>query len=365
VWARNKERRGSRKWLPSPGVGEYLEFLDLTAPHIGTDERGAMPANLKPSFERLKSSTELWIGHAVNFRTRFRTRLGRPKSIATHADALDHNRAISFNSLRRVYHSIHQTSPNALPLPILGTSIARRWCRHSQVKNFFFSQAGQGLISSNPNRIMQFSRGHLDSPDETALAADYQSELATLRNPFPQKFFIRRTLFRVEPENELVSTNPTGGHTHAHDSDTEPHSSDTGCEPRRTPLSDLIGDQACTKMSGGDCSSRSEISQASGTLSTPNSCSGRPAKTCIPDCGVRYYTGSSSGESTVRNQRHPAAEDHYTGPRARHSVRLYHPPSVHRAGVAGPEFAQVTVNVVGALHARTVPSAFTPRSQTR
>ena len=41
--------------------------------------------------------------HLMNFRKWFRSAVGRPKSMSTHADSRGHNRAISISSSRRLF----------------------------------------------------------------------------------------------------------------------------------------------------------------------------------------------------------------------------------------------------------------------
>ena len=97
-------------------------------------------------------------------------------------------------------HAIHLTSPNDVATSTLGTPIGRRRSRQSQMKNTFFSPAGQRLIASNTNRLVQFSRGHLGPRGETALDTAHQTELTTLRKPLPTNqlnfahFISRRTV---------------------------------------------------------------------------------------------------------------------------------------------------------------------------
>ena len=100
-------------------------------------------------------------------------------------------------------HAIDLASPNHVSISTLGTSIARRRSRHSQMKNSFFSPASQRLIASNPNRLGQFLLGgHLGSHCETALDTAHQTELTAVRKPLPTNqlnnahFISRRT--RIE-----------------------------------------------------------------------------------------------------------------------------------------------------------------------
>jgi hypothetical protein len=103
VRARKTERRVSNKAFVSVSVGEYLPLLDRTARQVRADKRGAMPAELEPLFERLQISAELWVECVENFHTWFRSSVGRPKSMPTHAEVQGHTRAISIKSPRRVF----------------------------------------------------------------------------------------------------------------------------------------------------------------------------------------------------------------------------------------------------------------------
>jgi hypothetical protein len=53
--------------------------------------------------ERMGVSADLWVECVVNFRKWFRSSVGRPKSMSTHADSRGHNRAISISSSRRLF----------------------------------------------------------------------------------------------------------------------------------------------------------------------------------------------------------------------------------------------------------------------
>ena len=103
VRAKKTERRASNKGVLPLGLGEYMDLLDWTARQVRTDKRGAMPADLEPIMERLGVSAELWVECVVNFRKWFRSAVGRPKSMSTHADSRGHNRAISISSSRRLF----------------------------------------------------------------------------------------------------------------------------------------------------------------------------------------------------------------------------------------------------------------------
>ena len=103
VRAKKTERRASNKGFLPLGLAQYRALLDWTARQVRTDKRGAMPADLEPIMERLGVSAELWVECVMNFRKWFRSSVGRPKSMSTHADSRGHNRAISISSSRRLF----------------------------------------------------------------------------------------------------------------------------------------------------------------------------------------------------------------------------------------------------------------------
>jgi hypothetical protein len=93
-------------WLLCPARknkdGSPAEPTEFELNQIRTDKRGSMPAELKPIMERLGVSAELWVECVANFRKWFRSSVGRPKPMSTHADSRSHNRAISISSSRRL-----------------------------------------------------------------------------------------------------------------------------------------------------------------------------------------------------------------------------------------------------------------------
>ena len=103
VRAKSTGRRASSKGCLPMGLGDYLQLLDWTGRQIRAGKRGAMPENLKPLFERLGISTELWVDCIVNFRQWFRSSVGRPKAMESSAEAKGRNRAISITSARKVF----------------------------------------------------------------------------------------------------------------------------------------------------------------------------------------------------------------------------------------------------------------------
>ena len=84
-------------------LGDYLQLRDWTGRQIRSDKRGAMPANLKPLFERLGITTELRVDCVVNFRKWFRSSVGRPQSMKAASEARGHSRAISICSARKAF----------------------------------------------------------------------------------------------------------------------------------------------------------------------------------------------------------------------------------------------------------------------
>ncbi|MEI7702910.1 MAG: hypothetical protein WCK86_24155, partial [Planctomycetia bacterium] len=103
VRTKQTDRRASNKGCLSLGLGEYLQLLDWTARQIRTGKRGATPAGIQPLFERLEISAELWVECVAHFHRWFRSTVGRPKSMASHAEVKGHNRAISIKSSQRVF----------------------------------------------------------------------------------------------------------------------------------------------------------------------------------------------------------------------------------------------------------------------
>lgn len=104
-------------------------------------------------------------------------------------------------------HAINLTSPNDVAISRLQTSIGRRQSLQSQMKNTFFSPAGQGLIASNTHRPVQCSRGHLGTLGDTALDTAHKTELNTLGKPSKNQsngahFVSRRTKNNEGPEKK-------------------------------------------------------------------------------------------------------------------------------------------------------------------
>jgi len=99
-----------------------------------------------------------------------------------------------------VNDAINLTSPNHVPVPTLGTSMAGGRWRQPQMKNTFFSPTGQRFVASNTNCLVQFLRGHLGSPDETDLDTVHQTEMAPFRKPKTANNFDPRSSFCAEPD---------------------------------------------------------------------------------------------------------------------------------------------------------------------
>ena len=109
VRAKETVRRASNKGCLPMGRGDYLQLLDWTGRQIGSDERGAMPANLERLFERLGISTLLWVDCVLNFRKWIRSSVGHPKSMEAAAVTRGQNRALSISSARRAFTSSEAT----------------------------------------------------------------------------------------------------------------------------------------------------------------------------------------------------------------------------------------------------------------
>ena len=62
-------------------LDDYLRLLDWTGRQIRRDKSGKIPCDCAPILERLECSTETWLDLVKNFRKRFRTEAGLPKSL--------------------------------------------------------------------------------------------------------------------------------------------------------------------------------------------------------------------------------------------------------------------------------------------
>src|SRR5258708_5338895 len=73
--------RASNKGCLPMTFAEYLALLDWTARQVREDQRGAMPPDLAPIFERLHLSDEGWLKLVCDFRRKFRRAAGTPVSL--------------------------------------------------------------------------------------------------------------------------------------------------------------------------------------------------------------------------------------------------------------------------------------------
>ena len=73
-------RRASNKGCLSMTLDEYLELLDWTGRQLKSGKPGSIPASALPILERLEVSPETWLDLIKNFRQRFRSEAGLPKT---------------------------------------------------------------------------------------------------------------------------------------------------------------------------------------------------------------------------------------------------------------------------------------------
>ena len=64
---------------------DYLKLLDWTGRQVRADQRGAIPQELAPIFERLQLSSETWLNLVHDFRRKFRRAAGTPASLMKEA----------------------------------------------------------------------------------------------------------------------------------------------------------------------------------------------------------------------------------------------------------------------------------------
>ena len=62
-------------------LDQYLKLLDWTGRQLRKDKAGKIPTEFDPILERLDCSAESWLDLVQNFRKRFRTEAGLPRSL--------------------------------------------------------------------------------------------------------------------------------------------------------------------------------------------------------------------------------------------------------------------------------------------
>jgi len=79
-------RASDRGFLPLT-LDEYLQLLDWTGRAVRADQRGAVPADLRPILERLKVNADAWVDTVERFGRMFHRVVGRVSSMAALAAA--------------------------------------------------------------------------------------------------------------------------------------------------------------------------------------------------------------------------------------------------------------------------------------
>lgn len=68
-------------------LDEYLELLDWTGRQVRSDQRGAIPAGLRPIVDRLQINALAWIDTIERFGRSFRRAVGRVSSLTALASS--------------------------------------------------------------------------------------------------------------------------------------------------------------------------------------------------------------------------------------------------------------------------------------
>ena len=103
VRQKKSKRRCSNKGCLPLELGEYVSLLDWTGRQIRSGKRGSVPKELRPMFERLGISSELWVECVVRFEKWFRSSVGRPAKMEADAATRGNNRAISVRRSREMF----------------------------------------------------------------------------------------------------------------------------------------------------------------------------------------------------------------------------------------------------------------------
>lgn|GEM_PF-3006514 len=98
------KRRASNKGFLSMTVAEYLQLLDWTGRQIRRDGKlGTIPTDLKPLFDRMGISAEIWVGCVRRFGKWHPSGVGRPLSLKRQAERTGCNRSLNNRLSRQVY----------------------------------------------------------------------------------------------------------------------------------------------------------------------------------------------------------------------------------------------------------------------
>ena len=98
------KRRASNKGFLSMTLAEYLQLLDWTGRQIRRDGKlGTIPADLKPLFERVGMSAEIWVDCVRRFGKWHASGVGRPASLKRQAERTGCNRSLNTGLSRQVF----------------------------------------------------------------------------------------------------------------------------------------------------------------------------------------------------------------------------------------------------------------------
>lgn len=97
-------RRPSNKGFLSMTLAEYLQMLDWTGRQIRRDGKlGAIPTDLKPLFDRVGMSAEIWVDCVRRFGKWHASGVGRPSSLKRQAERTGCNRSLNTGLSRQVF----------------------------------------------------------------------------------------------------------------------------------------------------------------------------------------------------------------------------------------------------------------------
>ena len=98
------KRRASNKGFLSMTVAEYLQLLDWTGRQLRRDGKlGAIPTKLKPVFDRVGMSAEIWVDCVRRFGKWHASGVGKPSSLKRHSERTGRNRSLNTALSRQVF----------------------------------------------------------------------------------------------------------------------------------------------------------------------------------------------------------------------------------------------------------------------
>ncbi|MEQ9406870.1 MAG: hypothetical protein RIK87_04055 [Fuerstiella sp.] len=104
VRAKATKRRSSNKGFLSMTLAEYLHLLDWTGRQIRRDGKaGHIPSDLRPLFDRVGISAEIWVDCVKRFGKWHASGVGRPSSLKRHIERTGRNRSLNTSMSRHAF----------------------------------------------------------------------------------------------------------------------------------------------------------------------------------------------------------------------------------------------------------------------